>query len=151
MIVSSLCEKILKSQGQTCTSVSESVKSSSLLAYTIQLHFNGVCTTGKSVTQPYHELIDLLLHRRQAQMCPKWTINTTLQMRCTCYSSDLSGSIFFSTDTKNLELGVLPTFGSANEPGVLSKSLEKPDFSVSKFAVDVSQNLIVMIEDDSEM
>jgi hypothetical protein len=151
MIVSSLREKILKSQGQTCTSVSESVKSSSLLAYTIQLHFNGVCTTGISATQPYHELIDLLLHRRQAQMFPKWTINKTLQMRCTCFSSDLSGSIFLSTDTRNLELGLLPTCGSANESGVLSKSLRRPNFSTAQLAVDMSQNLIIMIKDDSEM
>lgn len=84
-------------------------------------------------------------------MFPKWTINTTLQMRCSCISFDLAGRLFVSTDTRNLELGVLPTADNANGSGVLSKSLRRPDISVSKLAVDMTQNLMVMIEDDSDM
>ncbi|KAF8192053.1 hypothetical protein BJ912DRAFT_275488 [Pholiota molesta] len=90
----------------TCTAMYEAFKSSSLLAYTIQLYLNGLKDAGTSLSLSV--LIESLGRRRQAWLAPEVTGPVARQTQPACVY-ELAGGAFAHMSRDHFEISWLPT------------------------------------------
>ncbi|KAF8164060.1 hypothetical protein BJ912DRAFT_1049424 [Pholiota molesta] len=92
----------------TCKSICETIKNSSLLAYTIQLHLNGLKNTRLST--PHADLLERLLRHRQAWLSLELGEPVTLQLPYGSHGIKLVGAAFAYTNSEHVaEIISLPT------------------------------------------
>ncbi|KAF8190061.1 hypothetical protein BJ912DRAFT_353375 [Pholiota molesta] len=127
----------------TCESVYATLKNSSLLTYTIQLHFDGLKDVG---TSSFHsELIESLLRRRQAWLSLDCTGYTTYSMQHLCRACEFVGGVLASSDRHHLQIAWLPTASNV-EGRTLQRYLA--GISVRDFTMDPTQDMMALFEDD---
>ncbi|KAF8190083.1 hypothetical protein BJ912DRAFT_353933 [Pholiota molesta] len=142
-ILSHLDAVSLSRCAMTCTSVYATLKESSLLIYTIQLHFDGLKDVGTSST--HSERIESLLRRRQAWLSLDCTTYTTYSMQHMCRAYEFVGGVFANTDRHHLEIAWLPT-ASHPEGRTLQRCLA--EISIRDFTMDPAQDMIALFEED---
>ncbi|KAF8196413.1 hypothetical protein BJ912DRAFT_110485 [Pholiota molesta] len=128
----------------TCKHIYETFKSSSQLLYIVQLHLDGLKDAGNST--PHSELIQHLLRHRNAwlSLTPRARLEyVALEMKHSCRAYEFVGGVFADTDRRHLEIVWLPTSNSGSR--TLRRTLS--GMSVRDFAMDPTQDLIVLLED----
>ncbi|KAF8892364.1 hypothetical protein CPB84DRAFT_1783816 [Gymnopilus junonius] len=141
-ILSNLDYSSLLCCGSTCRLLYEICKDSLELQYIIELAIDGF---KKPITNaPHSELVSRLhnLRRSWAELDCKQFKKIELKNQCRAY--ELVAGLFAMSDGHGLSLAWLP---SSTMPG---RSLEYPSlgFLVRDFAIDPTQDLIVILEDD---
>ncbi|KAF8190081.1 hypothetical protein BJ912DRAFT_878606, partial [Pholiota molesta] len=127
----------------TCKSIYATLENSSLLTYTIQLHFDGLKDVGTSST--HSELLKSLLRRRQAWFSLDCTTHTTCSMQHICRAYEFVGGVLASSDRHHLEIAWLP-MASNPEGHTLQRCLA--GISVRDFTMDPTQDMIALLEED---
>ncbi|KAF8172131.1 hypothetical protein BJ912DRAFT_105235 [Pholiota molesta] len=128
----------------TCKSVCETIKNSSLLAYTIQLHLNGL--KDARLSAPHADLLEHLLRHRQAWLSLEFGELVTLELPYDGYGIRLVGAAFAYTNREHIaQIISLPT----------SSNIEKCSFQnartgtlVLAFTMDPTQDMIALLYDD---
>ncbi|KAF8169657.1 hypothetical protein BJ912DRAFT_888365 [Pholiota molesta] len=129
----------------TCTTIYDTFKGSSLLAYNIQLHLDGLKDGGISLS--HTERIESLGRRRRAWLALETKGPLTVRTQPDCDIFELAGGAFAtaSGETDHFEVIWLPTASDASK-----RTLRRPlnGISVMKLTMDPTQDLIVLLEDD---
>ncbi|KAF8164077.1 hypothetical protein BJ912DRAFT_1150425 [Pholiota molesta] len=128
----------------TCKSICETIKNSSLLAYTIQLHLNGLKDAG--VSAPHADLLAHLLRYRQAWLSLKLGEPVTLWLPYDGYKMELVRAAFAHTNTEHIaHIISIPT----------PSNIEKRTFQnagkgtlVLTFTMDPTQDMIALLYND---
>jgi hypothetical protein len=128
---------------QTCKSIYDILKSSSLLAYTLQLHYDGLKEVGTPPSSHF-ELAESLLRRRQAWFSVKWPGLTTYRMQRTVQAYEFVGGAFAVTDGHNLEVVWLPTSNNINVKHLKFQNLT--GLEIRDITMDPTQDMIVLLE-----
>ncbi|KAF9473960.1 hypothetical protein BDN70DRAFT_347148 [Pholiota conissans] len=128
----------------TCRVLNSILKRSSILLYTIQLHFDGLKDSGAPTTKSYSECIEELLRRRQTRLSLDLATHTIHNMKYACDSYELVGDVLASTDCAILELLRLPTF---EKHGRTLESIS-PGRRILAFTMDLAQDVIGMLQED---
>jgi hypothetical protein len=131
----------LQDFAQTCTAMYELFKSSSALAYTIQLYLDGLKDAGTSYS--HSVLIESLVRRRQAWLA--LDVKEPLiraQPYFTTY--EIAGGAFAHISSDYFEISWLPTAHNAN-----GRTHRTPLIGISpdEFTMDPTQDLVVFLED----
>ncbi|KAF8169408.1 hypothetical protein BJ912DRAFT_1067197 [Pholiota molesta] len=127
----------------TCKSMRETVHSSSILVYTVQLHLDGLKDGRMSTSHP--DLIDTIVLRRQAwrSLDAKEPLTRKTQRG---RAEELAGGAFatMSKDRDHLEIIWLPTAGNTEDRRL---QLPMTGITVQELTMDPTQDLLVFLED----
>jgi hypothetical protein len=125
----------------------ETIRTTSQLAYIVQLHLEGLTDAGTSTA--HSELIMHLQRRRKARLSPN-TIEKgesfTLNMKHECIAYELVGGAFADANMQNFEIAWLPT--SSNDEGRILRRAST-EMRIRDFAMDPTQDVIAFLEDDT--
>ncbi|KAF8171138.1 hypothetical protein BJ912DRAFT_911666, partial [Pholiota molesta] len=127
----------------TCTSFYDTLKSSSFLTCTVQLHLDGLKDAGTTLS--HTDLIAYLTRRRRAWFALETNGPLTVQTQPYCEVCELAGGAFATVGSDHFEVIWLPTASHAD-----GRTLRRPlrGISVAEFTMDPTQDLIVFLEDD---
>ncbi|KAF9479670.1 hypothetical protein BDN70DRAFT_878543 [Pholiota conissans] len=130
-----------------CKSLNEMVKSSSQLQCIVELHLDGLVLAPPTPNVDYPRTIERLLHQRQAWMALDWGKTSAIQINgiWTTFNSGSGALAGLNVDTKHYEIVYLSTIDNANIRPNIQRDL--PDISAREIAMDMSQDLIVLLED----
>ncbi|KAF8192046.1 hypothetical protein BJ912DRAFT_1041417 [Pholiota molesta] len=135
----------------TCTSIYDTFKGSSLLAYTIQLHLDGLKDGGTSLS--HTERIESLMRRRRAWLALETKGPLTVRTQPDCDVFELAGGAFATASgaTDHFEIVWLPTASDATKRTIRRPLNRRPldeNLLEGQFTTDPTQDLIVFLEDD---
>ncbi|KAF8196166.1 hypothetical protein BJ912DRAFT_128803 [Pholiota molesta] len=127
----------------TCKSIYETIKTSSLLAYTIQLHLNGLKSTRLSTS--HADLLECLLRHRQAWLSLELGEPITLQLPYNSHGIKLVGAALAYTNSEHVaEIISLPTSINIEKCTIQNAG----GTSVLALTMDPTQDMIVLLYDD---
>ncbi|KAF8192058.1 hypothetical protein BJ912DRAFT_924971 [Pholiota molesta] len=129
----------------TCTSIYDIFQGSSLLAYTIELHRDGLKDAGTSLNYP--DLIAALRRRRKKWLSLKIKEPLTYLTQHNCDVFELVGGAYADTSKDCLEMRWLP-----NASNVKAKALQRSSIGISaaNFTMDPTQDLMVIVEEGDD-
>ncbi|KAF8169223.1 hypothetical protein BJ912DRAFT_1149427 [Pholiota molesta] len=128
----------------TCKSICETIKNSSSLAYTIQLHLNGLKDTRLSA--PHADLLEHVLRHRQAWLSLEFGEPVTLELPYDGYGIRLVGAAFAYSDREHVaQIISLPTSSNIEK---CSFQNARPGTLVLAFTMDPTQDMIALLYDD---
>jgi hypothetical protein len=115
-----------------------------LLAYTIQLHLNGLKDTRLSA--PHADLLEHVLRHRQAWLSLEFGELVTLKLPYDGYGIRLVGAAFAYTDREHVaQIISLPTSSNIEK---CSFQNARPGTLVLAFTMDPTQDMIALLYDD---
>jgi hypothetical protein len=127
---------------QTCTSIYETFQGSSLLAYTIELHRDGLKDAGTSLDYP--DLIEALRRRRQDWLSLEMKKPLTHLTQHNCHAFELVGGAYADISEDRFEMRRLPTASNAKAHAFQRSSI---GISAANFSMDPTQDLMVILEE----
>ncbi|KAF8169643.1 hypothetical protein BJ912DRAFT_888360 [Pholiota molesta] len=135
----------------TCTSIYNTLKGSSLLEYTIQLHMDGLEDGGTSLS--HTERIESLMLRRRAWLALETKGPRTVQTQPDGDVFELAGGAFAtaSSEPDHFEIIWLPTASDATQRTIQRPLSRRPldeNLLEGQFTMDPTQDLMVFVEDD---
>ncbi|KIL56442.1 hypothetical protein M378DRAFT_89296 [Amanita muscaria Koide BX008] len=127
-----------------CRQLNTAVKTTSELLYSIELRKYGMIDSGSS-SVPHSERLVLLRDRGHAWGKLEWKRIEKVDVNGGCIAYELVGGVFAKSSGRDLFFSWLP---SSTRPGVTIHH-EDIGLSLRDFAIDPTQDLVVLLEEDT--